>query len=229
MGARVAWKQRRVNTHREIHGRPSALYCQTASQLYERYARIASAPQPERGRQAQLAGFIMDYTGRALFRGHRISMKRKLEIIEQVGDRTLSDVDAALSVPVALSSAPSAASMPTRVADPHPMRVTVDLTGDDHMRSVETEHRASDAESAQPEALRVTSEVDAEVDTDDSTVKAIRKARFIIAQGGPHSISRAARGLSSAPMTPLNRATVDKLHSLHPTASSRWATYPIML
>ncbi|MDR3405030.1 MAG: hypothetical protein P4L99_21185, partial [Chthoniobacter sp.] len=65
MTARSAWKQRRISTHREIHGRTSELFAHTASRLCETYLRVASAAEPARGRQAQVAIFLMDYAGRA--------------------------------------------------------------------------------------------------------------------------------------------------------------------
>ena len=55
----------------------------------------------------------------------------------------------------------------------------------------------------------------------------IRKAAFVIAQGGPHSIQRAARALSAAPLAPLHAGTVTKLREQHPTASEPMGDLPV--
>jgi len=54
----------------------------------------------------------------------------------------------------------------------------------------------------------------------------VRKAAFVIAQGGPHSIQRAARALSAAPLAPLHAGTVAKLREQHPTASEPMGDLP---
>ena len=57
-------------------------------------------------------------------------------------------------------------------------------------------------------------------------LSAIRKAAFIVAQGGPHAIQRAAQALSASPLAPLDAHTVRKLLSLHPQATEAMGSLP---
>ncbi|MDR3401982.1 MAG: reverse transcriptase domain-containing protein [Chthoniobacter sp.] len=54
----------------------------------------------------------------------------------------------------------------------------------------------------------------------------VRKAAFVVAQGGPHAIQRASASLSSAPLAPLHAGTLAKLRSLHPTATEIMGDLP---
>jgi len=208
------WKQRRVNTHREIHGRPHELYCRTASQLCEAYLRVAAAAEPERGRQAQVANFFMDYTGRALFRGHRIGAAKKCQQMETLGERVMREIDDTLSSPIpadqpvdttaaAATATATADAAPPANASAHPTRPPMP-----HAQPAEQLHEPTPQE------------------VEAAMLAAIRKASFILAQGGPHSIQRAAQSLSSAPMAPLNDATMLKLHELHPAAVEALSDLP---
>ena len=55
---------------------------------------------------------------------------------------------------------------------------------------------------------------------------AVKKAAFIVAQGGPHHIQRTARALSSAPLADLNQNTIKRLLELHPVSTSPMAPLP---
>jgi len=179
-GAGCIWKKHRVNTHREIHGRPNELYCQTASRLCEAYLRVASVAQPERGRQAQVAGFFMDYAGRALFRGHRIGAKRKCALMEALGERVLHEVDEALSLPLQKPTAAAdvettapAALRPTRALVHEPIDLVSDSDSAIHPTDPPTH----------PPPARAQPSDDAAVDPESAMLACIRKAAFIIAQG----------------------------------------------
>jgi hypothetical protein len=77
--------------------------------------------------------------------------------------------------------------------------------------------------------LESTTDHDTESDTlgiESEMLKSIRKCNFILAQGGPHCIQRAARALSSAPLAPLINDTVEKLRVLHPPSTEPMASLP---
>jgi len=224
----------RVNVLREIHGRTNDLYCRTGSRLLETYLRVAAAAEPERGRQAQVLGFFLDYTGRALFRGRHLSTKRRRQHMEETGEQMLTELDAALNrpMPEASASEPRPADFTpvnATAAEPSASREVISVSDSDETTARRAPSRRPPLPHfprAQAGSAPVQSPEQDATDAEQNMLTAVRRAAFIVAQGGPHHISRAASSLSSAPLAPLNNVTVAKLQELHPPATELMADLP---
>jgi Reverse transcriptase (RNA-dependent DNA polymerase) len=247
LARRATWKQRRTHTLREVHGRTSQLFAHTASRLCEAYLRIASAAQPERGRQAQVAAYLMDYAGRVLFRGHRVSDDHRHARMAATSAHVLEEIDAALRTPL---PPPQQDTTTRRTSNARHANAGVeeeceviivddDGDGDDDAEgfaAVATAAAPAPAPAPAPAApLRPTQpplphthdSAGGSTDTHDAAVLAsARRASQIVSQGGPHATQRASRSLSSAPLAPLTAGTLAKLRALHPAATEPMGDLP---
>jgi hypothetical protein len=241
---RSQWKERRVQTVREIRGRPSELFCGTASKLLEHYLALTSAAQPDRSKQAQLAGFVMDFAGRMLFKGHRIGPKRKHQLMQQLAERVEGEAQELMAAPsetvvpamtaATTEAAAGSSAAPPCIAEP----IVIFISDSDSVA-------ASDAADAQPRLCSHVPEehrdnapectsglIDNEAPSHGTTSRdtlilaTVRRAAMIVAQGGPHHIQRAARALSSAPLAELNAHNIRALLALHPKAVTPMGELP---
>ena len=221
------WKQSRVDTIREIHGRPCAQFCRTADALFTHYAEVASPAQPEHSRQAQVADFLMSLAGRALFRGHRIALSRKVKLMQELHDRVLTEVEEARS-----TALPPRVSVPTMAVTPSDPSFAP-LTGAAVPGPAPAGSAAApicipddDTTPAQLLANSTTAAQQQPASRAEELLAAVRKAAFVVAQGGPHHIQRAARSLSAAPLAPLNAHTIRCLRDLHPAGVAPVSALP---
>jgi hypothetical protein len=220
-----SWRNRRVNTYREIYTKMSALYCDTASRLCEHYLSAASAAQPDHSRRADLGNLLMEYTGGALFRGnHRATHSRHLDIMRKIGERTLTEAE---RVARANSPAPIETDglVPMNI-DP-PDGVFSPAITDDDVIVLDSRHGASkpaDRQDVPDHDDNVSDNGDATGTT--SMLRLTRRTHFIVTQGGPHAAGRAAKTLVATPLAPLNANTLSKLAELHPAATEPMGELP---
>ena len=211
----------RANTIREISGRRAELFCSTANQLFERYGEVSGVAEPDHGHQAMLADFILSFAGRALPRAWSRTTKARTEhIMAALDQQVRTEVEGALRAPQQATAGAAPLNATTERAAtgilPTPGSATVAPISARAAATVTSEPIIiSDDEKEEPSPIPAVatpshSELDHSLSLshEDSIRAAVKKAAFIVAQGGPHHIQRAARSLSSAPLAPLTSDTM---------------------